>query len=123
VKASKQVGIDLATAHKNLDAFRKTRDGWRPKKVDHVSRQMVIYEGFCKEIVEISDSRIASLIAVYHNKVGQYMKTKNEKFLKLRKKTFRDSKGKRHVLQTHPLKVIELKAIEPHPESFQIYIW
>lgn len=121
MKASKQVGIDLATAHKNLNGFRKTRDGWRPKKVDHVPRQMVIYEGFRKEIVEISDSRIASLIGVYHNKVGRSMKTKNFNLLKLRKKTFKDCKGKRHVLQTDLLIVIALKKKESHPEFFDIY--
>lgn len=82
---------------------------------------MVIYEGFRKEIVEISDSRIASLIGVYHNKVGRSMKTKNFNLLKLRKKTFKDCKGKRHVLQTDLLIVIALKKKESHPEFFDIY--
>jgi hypothetical protein len=120
--ASKWAGVGFDTAQRNTNAFYKTHGRWRLRKVDHVPRQMVIYEDARKQIVEISDSRIANLISDYHNRIGQYMKTRNIDLLRLlRRKTFRDRKGKRHRLETRLLIVIALKAMERHPEFFHIY--
>jgi hypothetical protein len=123
-KASKLAGIDIAAAQKNTNAFRRTRSGWRVKKVDHVPRVRVICENGCKRIVEIRGSRTASLIGTYFNRVGRFMETRNFNLLKfLRRKTFRDSKGKLHRLETNPYFIIALMAKEPHPEFLYGHSW
>jgi hypothetical protein len=123
-RASKLAGIDITTAQKNTNAFRRTRSGWRVKKDDQVPRVRVIYENGWKRIVEIRGSRTASLIGTYFNRVGRFMETRNFNLLKfLRRKTFRDSKGKRHVLETRELMVITLMAMEPRPEFLYGHSW
>jgi hypothetical protein len=128
-QASALAGISVSMARKNTNAFYRIRGHWRVKEVDHVPRQMVIYEDFgkdfWKEIVEVSDSRTASQIGEYHNNVKQYANTYSSKWLRklLRRKTIRDSNGKRHRLETRPLAILALKAMEPRPEQFEVYIW
>jgi hypothetical protein len=83
---------------------------------------MIIYERGRKIIVEVADSRIASLIGEYHNRVKQFLDTGRSSFLReIPKKRFKDMKRRTHTLETRPKAILEIKAREPTPEFFEIY--
>jgi hypothetical protein len=83
---------------------------------------MLIYEKGRKSIVEIANSRTASLIGEYHNQVKQFLETGKSSFLReLPRKRFKDTRGKTHTLETNPKAVLVIKARELTPEFFKIY--
>jgi hypothetical protein len=83
---------------------------------------MIIYEKGRKIIVEVADSRIASLIGEYHNRVKQFLDTGRSSFLReLPRKRFKDIKRKTHTLETGPKAILEIKAREPMSEFRDIY--
>jgi hypothetical protein len=83
---------------------------------------MIIYEKGRKRIVEITNSKTASLIGEYHNRVKQFLDTGKSSFLReLPKKRFKDMKRRTHTLETRPKAVLQIKIREPTPESFEIY--
>jgi len=83
---------------------------------------MVIYEKGRKIIVEVADSRIASLIGEYHNRVKQFLDTGKSSFLRdISKKRFKDMKHRTHTLEIRPKAILEIKAREPTPEFRDIY--
>jgi hypothetical protein len=83
---------------------------------------MIIYEKGRKIIVEVSDSRIASLVGTYHAQVRSFLNTGRSSFLKqIPKKRFKDAKRKTHTLETRPEAVLAIKQREPTPEFFEIY--
>jgi hypothetical protein len=85
---------------------------------------MVTYEKGRKRIVDIANSRTASLIGEYHNRVKQFLQTGKSTFLReLPRKRFKDTHGKTHTLETNPKAVLAIKAREPTPEFFIIYRW
>ena len=85
-------------------------------------RNLIIYEKGRKVIVEVTDSRIASLIGEYHNRMKHFLETGRSRFLKeLRRKRFKDSKGRTHTLETRPKVILEIKAREPTSEFRDIY--
>lgn len=120
-EAAKQVGLTSETIIKNTNAFRKVRGRWTANSVDHIPRVMVIYEKGRKKTIEVTDSRIASLIGEYHNRVKQFLETGKSSFLReLSKKQVKEH-GRIHILETRPKTVLEIKAREPKPEFFEIY--
>ena len=122
-KASEQVGLHPGTVRRNTSAFRKVRLQWRAKPLDRIPRVMVTYEKGRKSIVEIANSRTASLIGEYHNRVKQFLETGKGSFLReLPRKRFKDTRGKTHTLETNPKAVLVIKAREPTPEFFEIYL-
>jgi len=83
---------------------------------------MLAYEKGRKVIVEVADSRTASLIGEYHNRVKQFLETGRSSFLReLRRKRFKDISGRVHTLETRPRAVFRIKAREAKPEFFEIY--
>ena len=87
-------------------------------------RNLIIYEKRRKVIVEVTDSRIASLIGEYHNRIKDFLETGKSHFLKeLPRKRFKDSKGRTHTLETNSKAVFAIKEREPTPEFFEIYRW
>ena len=83
---------------------------------------MIIYEKGRKIIVEVADSRIASLIGEYHNRVKQFLDTGKSSFLReIPKERFRDVRGRTHTLEGRPKVILEIKAREPTPEFFEVY--
>jgi predicted DNA-binding protein (UPF0251 family) len=121
-ETTRHVGLDSETIRNNTNAFRKIHGRWRAKPFDRIPRTMVIYEKGRKVIVEIADSRTASLIGEYHNRVKQFLETGRSSFLrKLPRKRFRDIKGKTHTLETDPKAIFRIKSREPTPEFFEIY--
>lgn len=83
---------------------------------------MIIYEKGRKIMVEIADSKLASLIGEYHNRVKQFLDTGKNSFLReIPKKRFKDMKHRTHTLEIRPNAILEIKAREPTPESFTIY--
>jgi hypothetical protein len=83
---------------------------------------MIVYEQGRKKIVEVANSKTASLIGEYHNRVKQFLDTGKTSFLReLPRKRFKDKDGRIHVLETRPKTVLKIKARDPKPESFEIY--
>jgi hypothetical protein len=121
-ESSRRVGLDPETVRLNTNAFRKVHHRWKVKKADHIPRTLVIYEKGRVIIVELADSRAASLIGEYHNRVKQFLETGKSSFLrKLPRKRFRDMDGKTHILETRPKTILNIKAREAKPEFFEIY--
>ena len=54
-----------------------TVDG-RQRHSTHPQKSMIIYEKGRKVIVEVADSKIASLIGEYHDRVKQFLETRKE---------------------------------------------
>jgi len=120
--AANRVGLDPETVRLNTNAFRKAHGRWKAKKSDSIPRTLVIYEKGRVIIVEVADSRIASLIGEYHNGVKQFLETGKSSFLReLPRKRFRDIKRRSHTLETNPKSVLKIKAREAKPEFFEIY--
>jgi hypothetical protein len=120
--AAKQIGLTQETIIRNTNAFRKVRGRWKAKSIDHIPRVMTIYEKGRKRIVEVANSRTASLIGEYHNRVKHFLDTSKSSFLReLPKKRFKDKAGRIHVLETDPRAILTIKAREPKPEFFEIY--
>jgi hypothetical protein len=123
-KASEQVGLHPGTVRRNTSAFRKVRLRWNAKPLDRIPRVMVTYEKGRKSIVEIANSRTASLIGEYHNRVRQFLDTGKSSFLReLPRKRFKDIKGRTHTLETNPKAVLAVEARDPLPEFREIYRW
>ena len=123
-EAAKRVGLGSETVRVNTSAFRKVHGRWKAKPFDRIPRSMLIYERGRKVIVEVADSRIASLIGEYHNRVRQFLDTGKSSFLKeLPRRRFKDIKGRTHRLETNPKAVFAIKEREPTPEFFEIYRW
>jgi len=121
-EASKRVGLDPQTARECTNAFRRVRGRWVAKSRDRIPRVMWIYEKGHRVAVEFADSRIASLIGEYYNLIKMFLDTGKSSFLKqMRRKKFKDIKGKTRTLETRPKAVLRIKQREPHPEYFQIY--
>ena len=120
--AAKRVGLDPGTIRRNTNAFRKTRGRWRAKPLDRIPRVMIIYEKGRKRIVEIANSKTASLIGEYHNRVKQFLDTGKSSFLKeVPRRRLTDAKGRAHTLEIRPKAVLQIKTREPTPEFFEIY--
>ncbi len=123
-KASREVGSNPETIRRNTNAFRKVGRRWRGKPFDRIARVMVVYEKGRKRTVEIENSRTASLIGEYHNRVKQFLDTGKSSFLReVSKERFKDITGQTHTLETRPKSVLAIKQREPTPEFFEIYRW
>lgn len=121
-EAATRVGLDPETIRRNTNAFRRVHGRWRVKPFDRIPRAMIIYEKGRKIIVEIADSKTASLIGEYHNRVKQFLETRKSSFLReLLRKRFKDTKRRTHTLETNPKAVMAIKQREPTPEFFEIY--
>jgi len=83
---------------------------------------MIIYEKDRAVVVEIANSKIASIIGEYHNAVKQFLETGKSSLLRrFAKIRFKDIKGRTHSLETRPKVVYRIKEREPRPEYFEIY--
>ncbi len=121
-EASKRVGLGPQTVKDNTGAFRRVRGRWKAKSFDRIPRAMITYERGRKIIVQVGDSRTASLIGEYHNRVKQFLETGRSSILtEFPRKRLKDTRGRVHVLETNPKNVLKIKAREAKPEFFEIY--
>jgi len=122
-KASIEVGLERETVKQhNRSAIYKRKGKWRAKKFDRIQRGMNIYEnGKIKSIV-ITNSKYASLIGSYYNDVKKALETNDEKILrKYKRRVVRDSKNRKHKLETRLEKIREIEEAKEEPEFYQIY--
>ena len=83
---------------------------------------MKIYEKGRLQFVEVHDSRNASLIGKYQSLIGQALEKGDPSILKrLRRRRFKDWRGRTHILETRFNKIYELKMREAKPEVYEIY--
>ena len=121
-RAAREVRLAPKTIRRYTNAFRRVRGRWKAKKFDRIPRVMKIYEKGKLVIVEINDSRNASLIGEYHSLVGQALDKGDMSLLKkIRRKKFKDWKGRTRTLETKYEVIYELKQREAEPEFFEIY--
>lgn len=122
LKASKMVGLPKKLVLNLSNNFHKVSGRWKIKAYDRIPRSLVIYEKGRKRIVEVKDSRNSSLIGEYHNIIREFLETGDSSVLKsIRRKQFKDSKGRVHFLETRPEKIYNIKEREAKYEFFDIY--
>lgn len=118
-------------------AFRKKGGRWGVTVYDRIPRVMKINENGLERTVEVNDSRIASMIGLYHNSVKNYFramakkpkekspahkKLLYEKFIKpYEGMVILDSSGSPHTLETDPVKLLEILERREEPEFYEIY--
>jgi len=122
-KVCKEFGIFPRTVRTHLGtSIYKKKGRWIAKKFDRIQRQLNIYErGRIKSII-VTNSKDASLIGKYYNDVKKALETGNESILKKYKRRYiRDTKGKRHKLETRLEKIREIEEAKEDPEFYQIY--
>lgn len=122
-KASKEVGLDFETIKQHLGrALFKRRKRWQVIKTDKIERQMQFYErGKIKSIV-VTNSKDASIIGQYFNDVKKSLDTGNGETLeKYKKLELKDSKGKKHRLETRLDKIYEIEEAKEESEFREIY--
>lgn len=122
-KASKEVGLIAETFKGHIGAAIFKRKGrWRAKKFDIIERQMQINEREKIKSIVVTNSKDASLIGQYHNDVKKALETGDEKILRRYKRyVIKDSRGKRHRLETRLNKIYEIEEAKEEPELFEIY--
>lgn len=122
-KSSKEVGLNLETIRQHLGhAIFKKRGRWDAKKFDKIERQMQFYERGKIKAITVTNSKDASIIGQYFNDVKKALETGNEETLKRYKKlVLKDSKGKKHRLETRLNKIYEIEEAKEDSEFFEIY--
>jgi len=101
--------IKVKDVIEGTNAYRKIRGRWKPKKQDRLSVPKTILTNGKERSIMTSDSRTRSQIGKYLNSVKQ-LKNKGDTtgLKKFRNKTVRDSRGKRHRLETNSEKILEI---------------
>ena len=122
-KASKEFGLERETVKQHISsAIFKRNSRWVAKKFDKIQRGMNIYtRGKIKPIV-VPNSKHASLIGKYYNDVKKALETGDEKILrKYKRRVIRDSKNRKHKLETRLEKIRDIEEAKEEPEFYQIY--
>ncbi|MDE1825340.1 MAG: hypothetical protein KGH61_01690 [Candidatus Micrarchaeota archaeon] len=121
-KLSRERGVSVKKVLRATQGFEKVNGRWKPKKTDQISRIMAINENGKETVVEITDSRYATLIGKYHSAVKEYLNTGNTDVLaEFEGKRVKDSSGKWHILETNPSAIREINARREEPEFYDIY--
>lgn len=121
--AAREVRIDPRTATRYLaNALRKKSGKFLARKVDKISRGIVIYSEGKQRYIVVNDSRFASTIGKYFNAVRQLIHAGDDKMLK----TFEgaavvDSKLVKYYLETDPRRILAIEETREEPEFFHIY--
>lgn len=121
--SSKEFGLDKKTVKQHIkSAIRKKRERWVAKRTDRIERCLIINEkGQSIEII-VTNSKDASLIGEYHNAVKKFLETGDKSLLeKFKRRVIKDSKGKKHKLETNPDKLYEISEAREDEEFFEIY--
>ena len=121
-KLSREYKISAKAVLKATNSFKKAKGRWKAKKIDHISRIMVINESGKELFIEVTDSRYATLISKYHSAVKEYLNTGNIDVLaEFEGKRVKDGSGKWHTLETNPPAIREINARREEPEFYDIY--
>ena len=121
--AAREVGIDPRTALRHLAVALTKREGkYRARKVDRISRGMVVYSSGKQLYIIVNDSRVASTIGKYFNAVRQLLHAGDDMMLR----TFEgvavtDNRLVRYFLETDPKRILAIESAREEPEFFQIY--
>ena len=76
-KLSREYKISAKAVLKATNSFKKVKNRWIAKKIDHILRIMEINENSKELFIEVTDSRYATLIGKYHSAVKEYLNTGN----------------------------------------------
>jgi hypothetical protein len=122
-KSSKEFGLDKEIVkHHIKSAIRKKRERWMAKRFDRIERCLAINERGKSRKIITTNFKDASLIGEYHNAVKKFLETGDIKLLKkFKRRVIRDSKGKRHKLETKPESLYEISEMREEEEFLDIY--
>ena len=122
-KTAKELGITAYKVKKHLGrAIRKKGRKWVASKKDMIERSMTIYERGKRKTIILASSEDASLVGKYLNAVKKFLITGDKGVLKpFRKKQVKDSKGKKHTLETRPEKLFEIDERQEDLEFYEVY--
>ncbi len=120
---AKELGITAYKVKKHLGRIiRKKGRKWVASKKDRIERSMTIYERGMRKTIVLASSADASLVGTYLNAVKKFLATGDVEVLKpFRKKQVKDSKGKKHTLETRPEKLFEIDERQENLEFYEIY--
>lgn len=123
-KASRDARIGPQTVIRNTGAFRKVQGRWRVNKRDHIPRPMYIKENGYEVLIDLSDSRYASLIGRYHSAVWKFLETGDSSVLEpFKGKRIKDAQGNWHTLETDPDAIYEILERREEEEFYSVYKW
>lgn len=122
-KSSFEVGIKTDIAKQHLkSAIYKRRERWRAKKIDFIQRRMNIYERGKIKSITVTNSKDSSLIGEYYNDLKKLLEKGDTSVLrKYKRRVIRDSKGRRHRLETRPQKIFDIEDSKEEPEFYTVY--
>lgn len=122
-KASKEVGLDVETIKQHLGRTLFKRKGkWQASKTDSIERKMQIYKRGKIRSITVTNSKDASIIGQYFNDVKKALETGDGEILeKYKKCELKDSKGKKHRLETRLEKIYEIEETKEESEFYEIY--
>ncbi len=122
LSATREVGIKPQTVLRHLgDVIVKRNGKFIAKKTDRVSRGLVIKENGEEIAIMVSDSKTASVIGRYHNAVRRALEGDASRLKPFRGVVIRDTKGRKHRLETNLRKIRDIEERKEEPEFFSIY--
>ncbi len=121
--ASREVGIRPQTVLRHTGVAIVRRKGkFVPRRIDRISRGLIIYEDGEQRSIVVNDSKQSSKVGRYYNAVRTFLNTGVVSGLaQFRHVRVRDSKGVRHTLETRPRKILDIEDRREEPEFFTIY--
>jgi hypothetical protein len=103
-------GIDLGQVLKKTDAVKKVRGKLLPRTHDRIPRSLKFYEKGKLVHAEVANSQVASDIGRYWNTIAELTETGKSRSLRtLRRRRFKDLKGRFHLLEKNPKIILELE--------------
>lgn len=120
-KASRERGISVNKVL-SLDIFNKLKYRWSAPFYDHIHRVMRINENGREIIIEVNDSRIASVIGTYHNSVKKFLNDGDYSGLAVFQRiAITDARGRRHKFETSPTSLRHIAESREDSEFYDIY--
>jgi hypothetical protein len=117
-----QEGIDPNQVLDKTSAVKRVKGRLVPKVRDRIPRLMRFYERGKLCHAEIASSEAASDIGRYWNAIGKLTETGKSRPLRtLRRRRFKDLKGRFHTLEKNPKIILDLETRRPKRELLEIY--
>ncbi len=122
VKIAKNYEIPFSYVLKATNTFHQENDRWIVNPTDHIDRAMHIYTNGEDKIIELNDSREASILAKYFDSVRWFIyKGEPQRLLPFQGLTITAADGRKYALETNPQAILSIQERIEEPEFYTIY--